>query len=95
VVKQRSAVTVILQGCLLFFTYKSDIMATTKQYGWIYDKQGNKRAVNPPVRATTVTGYRNKGESHDLLALTPVRKHTKTATGKIPDSVGYPGFPQN
>jgi hypothetical protein len=52
-------------------------MATTKNYGWIYDKQGNKRAVNPPTTSTGKT----------------VKKPTKIATGKIPDSVGYPGFP--
>lgn len=49
----------------------------TKIYGWIYDKQGNKRLVNPPTTSTGKT----------------VKKHTKTVTGKIPDNVGYPGFP--
>ena len=54
-------------------------MATKKEliYGWFYDKQGNKRIVNPPQ-------FRN-GKN--------VKPHTKTVTGKIPDSIGYPGFP--
>lgn len=54
-------------------------MATTKSYGWIFDKQGNRKQVNAPVTATGKT----------------VKAHRKTVTGKISDSVGYPGFPQN
>jgi hypothetical protein len=46
-------------------------------YGWFYDKQGNIKSVSQPTFAN--------GK--------PVKKHTKTVTGKIPDSVGYPGFP--
>jgi hypothetical protein len=46
-------------------------------YGWFYDKQGNVKSVSQPTFAN--------GK--------PVKKHTKTVTGKIPDSVGYPGFP--
>jgi hypothetical protein len=65
---------------------KHNTMATTKLkakklpkkgYGWIFDKQGNLKSISAPTFAN--------GK--------PVKKHTKTVTGKIPDSVGYPGFP--
>jgi len=47
-----------------------------KNYGWCYDKQGNLKKVHAPVNA--------KGKE--------VKKHKKTVTGKIPDSVGFSGF---
>lgn len=47
-----------------------------KKYGYCYDKQGNLKNVSAPVNAK----------------LQPVKKHTKTLTGKIPDSVGFSGF---
>ena len=48
----------------------------SKQYGFIYDKQGNLKTVAAPVNGK----------------LKPVKKHKKTLTGAIPASVGFPGF---
>lgn len=44
-----------------------------KNYGFIYDKAGNLKAVSAPITAN--------GK--------PVKKQTKIKTGKIPDSVGF------
>jgi len=51
-------------------------MKKQKSYGWIFNKQGELKEVSAPVYAN--------GK--------PAKKHRKTNTGKIPDSVGYPGF---
>jgi hypothetical protein len=47
-----------------------------KQYGWTYNKSGNKVTINPPITASGKVA----------------RRHSKTKTGKIPDSVGFSGF---
>jgi hypothetical protein len=53
-------------------------MANKKPYGYIYDKQGNKREVFPPVNS--------KGQ--------PIKPHTKTMTGAIGRGVGYSMSPE-
>jgi hypothetical protein len=52
------------------------IHSATQAYGYVFDKQGNKKHVLPPI---TSDGKK-------------VRKHTKTQTGKIPDNVGFKGY---
>lgn len=47
-----------------------------KEYGFIYDKQGNLKSVSAPVYANGKTA----------------RKHRKTKTGAIPAGVGFSGF---
>lgn len=51
-----------------------------KSYGYIYDKKGNLKAVNPPI-------YGNGKPVNE--------KHITRTDGKIPNGVGYPGFPSN
>ena len=69
-------------------------MVTKKPYGWIFDKQGNRKQINAPVTVNTVetvTGNSIDGfELTPITQLIPVRKPKKILTGKIPDSVGYP-----
>ena len=49
-------------------------MKKNKKYTWCYDKRGNLVKVHPPVNEN----------------LQPIKSISKTVTGKIPDSVGYP-----
>lgn len=49
-----------------------------KQYGWCYDKHGNKKTVYPPVYSNGKTATKPK----------------KTATSAIPDSVGFSAMVQ-
>lgn len=63
---------------------------TTKNYGFCYDKQGNLKTVSTPFYAITKNPiYEDEEEG---VILIPVKKPSKTKTGKLHASVGFPGF---
>ena len=67
-----------------------------KSYGFIYDKQGNLKEVNPPVHARKNyeihTGEDGNPRSGYVTHTTDCEAHVKTNTGAIIPTVGHPGF---